>query len=119
MDVDPETIQQSDEFHSKSKTKVARHSESDFQNSEAQMLRAVAIADKLDRTSHLRRTAHRDMTLWYSQLGKTEKAEQQKQELFELLGFKDDSILYPQDGGCGHVVWWRREKVGAMGCGMG
>ncbi len=119
MDVNAVTISPEITVHVRTKTIIDKHSESDFQKSETLRLRAVALADKLDESSHLRRKAHRDMSLWYSHLGKTEKAEQQKQELYELLGFEDESILYPQDGGCGHVVWWRREKVGAMGCGMG
>ncbi len=94
--------------------------ERDFKESEKLKLRAVAMADRLATTDHQRRKAHRDMSLWYMLLGKKELAEREKQILFELVGCKDDIILYPQRGGCGHLVWWQKERVIATyDCGMG
>jgi hypothetical protein len=94
--------------------------EEDFVESEKLRLRALAIADRLPPEHHLRRRAHRDLVLWYQQLGKNEKAENEKSILFDLVGIRDDSILYPQPGMCGRHVWW--QKVGTVaefGCGMG
>lgn len=94
--------------------------ETDFDQSMNLRLRAVAMADRLPTTNDLRRRAHRDLALWYLQLGKTELAEKQKQILFEFVGCKDDRILYPTTIFCGREVWWETEKkTGQMGCGMG
>jgi len=60
--------------------------EQDFEESEKLKRRAIALVDRLDPTEHLRRKEHRDLTLWYMQLGKTEQAEREKQILFELPG---------------------------------
>ncbi len=94
--------------------------EKEFKESEKLRLRAVAIADRLGTQNHVRRKAHRDMSLWYSQLGKRQLAEAEKQTLFELVGLKDDKILYPQAEACGHLVWWTKEtNVAAYDCGRG
>jgi hypothetical protein len=99
---------------------VKPFTEKDFKDSEDLRLKAVAILDRLDANNHLRRKAHRDLTLWYMRLGKKEKEDQQKQILFELVGCKDDSMLYPQVGGCGTLVWWKQERVQfSFECGMG
>jgi hypothetical protein len=92
-----------------------------FDECERLRLRAAALLDRLPTTDHDRRKAHRDLALWYLQLGKGEKALKEKQELFNLVGVKDDRILYPQSGGCGHVVWWNVPKKlnFTMDCGMG
>jgi len=90
------------------------------EESERLKLRATALLDRLPSTDQGRRKAHRDLTLWYLQLGKIEKSLKQKQELFELVGVKDDSILYPQPGMCGHPLWWSVAKVAVFeNCGMG
>ncbi|HEY9774871.1 MAG TPA: hypothetical protein V6C81_14000 [Planktothrix sp.] len=96
-------------------------SDSDFKRSEQLMLRSVAIADRLDGQSQVRRLAHRNLALWYAQVGKPELAEEQKQILFGLVGIKDDSILYPQSAGCGsEPIWWHVEKIAVVRfCGMG
>jgi hypothetical protein len=96
-------------------------SEEDFKNCKKLKLRAVAMTDRLDATNHLRRKAHRDMALWYSQLGKTELAQQQKQILFELVGCHDDSILFPRQASNGRLIWWQKGPVNntCLGCGMG
>lgn len=94
--------------------------EKDFGESEELRLRALAIADRLPPEHHLRRRAHRDLVLWYRRLGKCEKAESEKNVLFDLVGIRDESILYPQPGMCGHDVWWRKAgTVAEIGCGMG
>ncbi|MCA9805218.1 MAG: hypothetical protein KC777_24785 [Cyanobacteria bacterium HKST-UBA02] len=95
-------------------------SDKSFKDSERLKLRAIAMADRLSVDSHVRRKAHRDLALWYARLGKTQSAEKEKQILFKLVGSDSDNILYPQSGGCGHVVWWQAkpmEKV--IACGMG
>ena len=94
--------------------------EKEFRESKKFKLKSIALVDKLPPDSHVRRKAHRDLVLWYIQLGKNEMAEEEKQVLFELVGTKDDSILYPQQGTCGHLVWWVREgRAGGPFCGMG
>jgi hypothetical protein len=99
---------------------VKPYTENDFKESEKLKLRALAMVDRLDSKNQLRRKAHRDLALWYMKLGKTEMAEKEKQTLFELVGVKDDSILYPQAAGCGQLVWWHKAKsISMMGCGMG
>lgn len=94
--------------------------EKDFKESETLKLRAVAIADRLDAKNHMRRKAHRDLVLWYTQLGKTELAEKEKLVLFKLVGSNDESILYPQYEGCGKLLWWVAEKrLTSFDCGRG
>ena len=91
-----------------------------FDECERLKLRAAAILDRLPTGDQDRRKAHRDLSLWYLQFGKNDKALKEKQELFKLVGVNDDSILYPQPGMCGHVVWWSVKKVDINGdCGMG
>jgi hypothetical protein len=102
---------------------VTPFTEKDFKESERLKLRALAMVDRLAPKNHLRRKAHRDLALWYTQLGKRKLAEKQKQVLFELVGRSDDSILYPQSASCGQLVWWEPEdiKMGTTSelCGMG
>ncbi len=94
--------------------------EKDFKASETLKIKAVSMADRLAADNHVRRKAHRDLVIWYMQLGKMEKAETEKLVLFELVGRKDDSILYPQHGGCGRIVWWRPvNQLSSYDCGMG
>jgi len=95
--------------------------EQDFQESERLKLRAIAMVDRLALTDDLRRRAHRDLVLWYEKLGKEDAAKNQMQVLFELVGCKDESILYPQAGACGHLVWWRKTEKLILSdvCGMG
>ncbi len=94
--------------------------EKDFEESEKLKLRAATMLDRLSPKNHLRRMAHRDLTLWYMQLGKTAMADREKQILFELVGSNDDRLLYPQSVGCGHFTWWQTDKrIIAAGCGMG
>jgi transcriptional regulator with XRE-family HTH domain len=92
----------------------------EFQKSEKLKLRAVAMADRLSSKTDTRRRLHRDLSLWYLQLGKEEQAEQQKKILFELVGRNDDRLLYPAQVGCGGAVWWGDESKMLFGaCGMG
>ena len=97
--------------------------DSDFKKSEGLKLRAIKMVDRLNSMSHVRRKAHRDLALWYSQLGMTAKSDEQKDILYELVGVKDDSILYPQPGYCGSAdTWWLTSGIGfgtLIGCGMG
>lgn len=101
------------------KTANVSFTNADFKESEKLKRRAVELADRLDVTDHVRRKAHRDLALWYLQLGKSEWAEVEKSILFELVGKKDESILYPQSVGCGQIVWWQSKTKGEMMCGMG
>lgn len=95
-------------------------SERNFLESESLRLRAAAILDKLPAIDHTRRMAHRNLTLWYRELGKKEKSEQQKNLLFQLVGDKSDSLLFPRQAGCGHIVWWETKAPRIHGaCGMG
>jgi len=99
---------------------VLDFTQEDFDASVKLKLRASAMVDRLPATNHQRRKAHRDLALWYLQLGKPNLADKEKEILFDLVGSKDDSILYPQQQGCGHFVWW--EKPGTVfgyECGMG
>ncbi|MEZ4535084.1 MAG: hypothetical protein R3D26_08795 [Cyanobacteriota/Melainabacteria group bacterium] len=81
---------------------------------------ALALADRLDTGSQLRRKAHRDMVLWYQELGKSYAARNEKEILFNLVGVHDDKIFYPQSSGCGNIIWWKAETIRAkMACGMG
>lgn len=84
-------------------------------------LRAAAIADRLPPEEHGRRKVHRDLSLWYKQLGKPELAERQKKIVFDLVGVDDDRILYPSSGMCGHLLWWQLASVDGdrFKCGMG
>ncbi|MBP9808005.1 hypothetical protein KBF38_06830 [bacterium] len=91
-----------------------------FDESERLKLRAAALLDCLPNTDQERRKAHRDLALWYLQLGKGDKSLKEKKELFKLVGVKDDKILYPQPATCGHPLWWSLEKVAVYAkCGMG
>lgn len=99
---------------------VKEYSPGVFEESEKLKLRALAIADKLPEAEHVRRKAHRDMALWYAALGKQSLANQQKQQLFKLIGSSDDKLLYPQSGGCGSQIWWEvKTHVATYDCGMG
>ena len=92
----------------------------DFDESERLKLRAAALLDRLPAGDQERRKVHRDLSLWYSQLGRDDKALKEKEKLFNLVGVKDDRILYPQSGVCGHLVWWKAEPIrSTMLCGMG
>lgn len=91
-----------------------------FDECERLKLRAAALLDRLPTGDQERRKAHRDLSLWYSQLGRDDKALREKEELFKLVGVKDDRILYPQSGMCGHPMWWATEKLTyESNCGMG
>jgi hypothetical protein len=99
---------------------IEHYADKDFKESEKIKLRALALVDRLDARNDLRRKSHRDLSLWYEQLGKKELAEREKQILFSLVGCQDDCILYPQRGGCDDLVWWHREPVKRnYDCGMG
>jgi hypothetical protein len=101
---------------------VVKPTEQDFIKSENLKLRATALLDRLDSNNHLRWRVHRDLALWYLQIGKMKLAENEKQILFELVGVRDDSILYPQARACGQVSWWEKPPQGgvrSLGCGMG
>lgn len=88
--------------------------------SERLKLRAAALLDRLPNTDQERRKAHRDLALWYSQLGKGDKSLKEKEVLFKLVGVRDDKILYLQPGTCGHPVWWSLTQIVAFEkCGMG
>jgi hypothetical protein len=94
--------------------------EKEFTQSEKLKLRAAALTDKLDNQNHLRRKAHRDLALWYLHLGKMQQAESQKQTLFDLIGPREDSLLFPRVEACGELVWWHTGKINMnMDCGMG
>jgi len=95
-------------------------SEDTFKKCQQLKLKAIDLVDRLDKGSHTRRKAHRDLVLWYMQLGKNGLAENEKQVLFDLVGYRDDSVLYPQSVACGHLRWWTKEKVNDhIACGMG
>lgn len=99
---------------------VEPFSESTFKKSRQLKLKAIALVDKLPKENHVRRKAHRDLVLWYRELGRPFLAEFEKQVLFDLVGYRNDSVLYPQVGACGHLIWWTKEKiVNSMACGMG
>ncbi len=102
------------------KSHVKPFTQDDFKACEQLKLKAVAYADRLPATDHVRRKVHRDLALWYAELGKLQAAEKQKQILFELVGIEDDAILYPQSVGCGQLVWWEKSRGrSTMLCGMG
>lgn len=93
---------------------------SDFTESEKLKLRALALLDRLPAADQERRKAHRDLSLWYSQLGKEEEALREKQELFNLVGVHDDRIMYPHYAMCGAAIWWTTaDLVSSSSCGMG
>lgn len=93
--------------------------ESAFRACEKLKKQGVSIADQLPADNHIRRLAHRNLALWYKQLGREEQAESEKQILYKLVGINDERILYPQTHGCGTLVWWTTEQgMGAL-CGMG
>lgn len=92
-----------------------------FNQAEKLKLKAVAIADRLPPEQHVRRKVHRDLSLWYKQLGKLQLAERQKKIVFELVGVDDDRILYPSSGMCGRLLWWQLASGDGerFKCGMG
>jgi hypothetical protein len=101
-------------------TQAFSYTEDQFDECEKLKLRAAAIVDRLDVENHVRRKVHRDLVIWYTQLGETAKAEEQKQILYKLVGVDDDRILYPHRGACGSLVWWYTGSVSGGGlCGMG
>ncbi|MCC6978281.1 MAG: hypothetical protein IT343_08165 [Candidatus Melainabacteria bacterium] len=103
--------------------KIDNYTSDNFIKAEKLLQRAAAISDKLPADNHNRRKMHRDLALWYARLGKAELAAKEKEILFNLVGLKDDSILYPRPVGCGHLVWWERwnmaEDPPYVACGMG
>lgn len=102
------------------KTALKPCTNEEFRQSEKLRIRAAQLADRLPASDHIRRKAHRDLALWYTELGKREKGENEQQILFELVGRKDKRILYPHHGTCGHLVWWVEPRPETyMGCGMG
>ncbi|HEY9774803.1 MAG TPA: hypothetical protein V6C81_13660 [Planktothrix sp.] len=108
------------ESHEYSDSEVPPYTEEEFKECEKIKLRIVKMVEQLDKSNHLRRKTHRDLVLWYKQLGMSEQSEQQKQILFDLVGCSDDSILYAQSVGCGSLTWWRKEKLTMdIRCGMG
>jgi hypothetical protein len=88
------------------KTEGIDYTENEFKESEKLKLRAVALVDRLDATNFLRRKAHRDLALWYKELGKMNLAYQQKQILFKLVGREDESLMNPKVIACGQVQWF-------------
>jgi hypothetical protein len=100
---------------------LAFFTESDVLASEKLKLRAAAIADRLPITDDLRRKTHRDLALWYAKLGKEQMSVKQKEVLFELVGIKDDRILYPYVEGCAFTIWWVTHRTGTttIDCGRG
>jgi hypothetical protein len=103
-----------------SHTRVPSFRKKEFKECEKLKLRAVAMVDRLDAQNDIRREMHRNLSLWYKGLGKTQLANKQKQVLFELLGFRDENMLYGQKVGCGVVVFWQKEPVkSVIVCGMG
>jgi hypothetical protein len=68
----------------------------EFEESQRLRLRAIKMIDRLDAKHLVRWMAHRDLVLWYRELGKLDLAEKQQQIHFELVGLNDDRILYPK-----------------------
>ena len=102
------------------KQNVILASKKEIKAAERLKLRALGLADRLETWSDTRRKAHRDLALWYQEVGKTKLADEQKQVLFELVGFKSDTALYAQQSGCGQVVWWQEEpNPTIIDCGRG
>lgn len=105
---------------SKQATQVKAFTEEDYKESQKLKLRAVALADRLPASSDVRRRAHRDLALWYMQLGKRDLAEEQKKILFKLIGSSDQRLLYPTSVFCGHAIWWEVNSAKRKDfCGMG
>jgi hypothetical protein len=99
---------------------IHQPSKKEIKESERLKLRALALVDRLPATDHVRRKAHRDLALWYVQVGKPVLAEKQKLILFQLVGFKSDYIMYGHPTGCGIVTWWdQNNKQFSFDCGMG
>lgn len=108
------------DYQAQSPSQLPEFDRKNFDESERLRLRAAALLDRLPTGDQERRKAHRDLSLWYSQLGRDDKALKEKEELFKLVGVKDDRILYPQSGVCGHPMWWTTEKLTyESNCGMG
>ncbi len=108
-------------FFTYQQSSVPPFTEIDFKESEKLKLRANALVDRLDATNHVRRKAHRDLSLWYTKLGNDAMGEKEAQVLFDLIGIKDHALLYPAAQGCGRVVWWQVTDTRATRsyCGMG
>ena len=107
-------------YANRTKALPITYSEENFRKAQKLRLRAIALLDRLEPENHLRRKAHRDMALWYSELGKETLANAQKEALFDLVGVQSDTILYPQSGGCGSLIWWNAEAPGfSFDCGRG
>lgn len=94
-------------------------SEKEFAASQKLKLRAAAIADRLPSTDHMRRMVHRDLVLWYAHMKKPASSQVQKEILFNLVGSRDERILFPSSAGCGRLTWWKPGEQGNFGCGMG
>lgn len=109
-----------EQFQFGQQEKLSGYSDSDFKASEKLRLEALALADKLPENDNVRRRAHRDMVIWYRSIGKEELAKAELQTLYRLVKYEDERVLYPQQEGCGQLVWWRQEqKAAEYGCGMG
>lgn len=99
---------------------VKPFSAEEFEKAQNLKLRAVALLDRFPSDNQDRRMAHRNLVLWYTRLDKPSLADKAKLVFFELIGAEDDSLLYPQSAGCGHLVWWQVKKLTLRGaCGMG
>jgi len=99
---------------------VKPFSAEEFEKAQNLKLRAVALLDRFPSDNQDRRMAHRNLVLWYTRLDKPSLADKAKLVFFELVGAEDDSLLYPQSAGCGHLIWWQVKKLTFRGaCGMG
>ena len=95
-------------------------SEADFKAAERLKLRAAALADRLPADSNTRRHVHRDLAVWYQLLGRKQLASEERNTLYKLVGVESESILNPQVGGCGMLVWWQKDPIAHnFDCGMG
>ena len=90
-----------------------------IEESDKLRLKATVIADRLPASNHTRRMMHRNLVLWYELFGKRDLAQKQKDILFDLVGIREDRILYPKSEGCGQLAWWGTESRFPIGCGMG
>lgn len=100
--------------------KAPEYTEANYVQCKRLKERSLSITDQFSASTQERRKAHRDMVFWYLALDKKENADKEKQKLFDLVGIHDDRILFPQIGGCGHLLWWITEnKEPAYACGMG
>lgn len=99
-------------------TPLTGFTQSEISESEKLHLRALAMTDKLDKTSQMRRMAHRNLALWYQSLGRTKEFEHQKSALFALIGVSDDQLLYAQHAGC-CISWWVLKPDTMCDCGRG